>query len=332
MRILTLACLLLMPFAGDARAGDACPAVRARTADAEPAVRIAALACNEHLHWFRPFIDRDGRLASLTVAEAEASLLDDGHSAAWQRVAAYWDESGLLARMQWLPGAADCRRALADAQPSPACRAFVVDTPWSAAFVSWVMARANLPGFPRSASHVDYVRHALQKPAESAYDFADPATAVPATGDLLCYVRQPERRFGHAGLREVLGADGRGLNMHCEIVIAANAGRDGLAWLIGGNVQQAVTMRLLNLNHAGRLWALPQRGEAEPPCAPDQAAGCNFNRQDWAVLLKLKPAEALARLPGAEVVPPAPATPTCCVHCVLGSGVPRCPPAGDTNR
>ena len=119
--------------------------------------------------------------------------------------------------------------------------------------------------------------------------------------------------------------------MHCDIVVAANAGGDAKAWLVGGNVQQAVTMRMFNLNATGRFWGLQRRSEGDPECSPDALSACDFNRQDWAVLLKLKSQEQLARL--GPVQPPVllpSATPPagCCVQCVLGSGVPRCPPTG----
>jgi hypothetical protein len=117
--------------------------------------------------------------------------------------------------------------------------------------------------------------------------------------------------------------------MHCDVVVAANPGNDGKAYLVGGNVQQAVTMRMLPLNRNGQFWSLPRRMGAEDGCAPDNPQACNFNRQDWAVLLKLKPEASLARLPrGTPLLPGLPAAPppqTCCVQCVVGSGVPRCP-------
>src|SRR3546814_14190993 len=87
---------------------------------------------------------------------------------------------------------------------SPSCRAFVIDTPWSATFVSWVMRRAQVPGFNGSASHVNYVRDAYRDPSGNAYQVANPASARPQPGDLLCYVRvaarSEERRVGKEGV------------------------------------------------------------------------------------------------------------------------------------
>jgi hypothetical protein len=328
-RILFALMLLLcwsLACARDASPGDACPGLRGQLASADQATRIAAIACNEHLLWFRPFIDVDGRLASATVSEAEASRLADGASEPWRRVAGYWRDSGLLWRMNSFPGAGECARAGSGAYPSPSCRAFVVDRPWSAAFISYVMTRAGLPGFQASASHYDYVAAAFADPAQSAFQFLDPASAKPATGDLLCYVRNNGEALGHAGFAAALGTGGGPYNMHCDIVVSAHAGK---AWLVGGNVQQGVTMRVLPLNRNGNFWSLPQRTGAEGGCSPDNPAACSFNRQDWVALLKLKPAEALARLrratPVVPILAPAQQPRQCCTACVVGSGVPRCP-------
>ena len=46
--------------AGAASAADVCPGIRSQQAVADPAARIAAIACNEHVIWHRPFIDRGG--------------------------------------------------------------------------------------------------------------------------------------------------------------------------------------------------------------------------------------------------------------------------------
>lgn len=322
--------LSLLLVAAWARAGDACPALRQQLAAPDTATRIAAVACNEHMLWYRPFIDADGRLASATLSEAETSRLADGATQAWRRVAGYWRESGLVWQMQQSAGAGECARAGTDGYPSPSCRAFVVDKPWSAAFVSYVLLRAGVPGFRPSASHHDYVAAAYRDPAQSPFQYLDPAKARPGAGDLLCYVRVPSRAYGHEGLLAAIAGGSDGLGMHCDIVVATSPGNDGKAYLVGGNVQQAVTMRLLPLNRNGQFWSLPRRMGAEDGCAPDNPKACNFNRQDWAVLLKLKPEAALAGLPRATpIVPSAPASPTqaCCVQCVLGSGVPRCPKA-----
>lgn len=324
-------CAAMLLAAGAVQAADVCPTLRLQSASPDPATRIAALACNENLLWYRPFIDANGRVASATVAEAESSLLADRATEAWQRVADYWRDSGLLRLMSRFPGAGECALAGHGTVSAPACRAFVIDHPWSAVFVSYVMSKASVPGFRPSPTHFDYVRDALRHPDASPFLYMDPSVAKPSTGDLLCAVRGGPGR-GYPGLVAAIDA-GSSLNMHCDIVVGVNPGGDGKAYLIGGNVQQGVTMRLLNVNRVGNFWGLPQRSGMGPECSPDTIASCNFNRQDWAVLLKLKPAASLAQLRPASATPPQPTAaagaPACCVYCVLGSPVPRCPePAG----
>ncbi|MFS8137018.1 MAG: DUF2272 domain-containing protein [Thermomonas sp.] len=325
--------LLLLALTGSASASDQCPLLRSHQADSEIATRIAAVACDEHIDWYRPFIDNNGRLASSTVVEAESSDLQSGAGPAWLRVAAYWRDAGLLQQMGGYQGAAECGYASpGGGMPAQACRSFVVDQPWSAAFISWTMQRAGVPGFLSSPSHFDYVRAARKNPQGSPYLFQDPQANTPAAGDMLCYVRTG-RVYGYAGLADAIDGGAKGLKMHCDIVVAANAGNDSHAYLIGGNVQQAVTMRVLNLNAAGRFWNLPMRSGGDVACSPDSPASCNFNRQDWAVLLKLKPQAELAMMPAARMLPPprAPSNQTkCCVRCVLGAvpEIPRCPVDG----
>ncbi|MBD9480359.1 DUF2272 domain-containing protein [Pseudoxanthomonas sp. PXM02] len=278
--LLLLFALAALLCALPAHATDPCPQLRTRLASTDVATRIAAIACQENHAWFRSFIDADGRAGGQAVYEAENDALADG-AQAWRKVAMYWNGSGL---------GSGCGTA------GVACRSFVVDTPWSAAFVSWVMRQARVPGFTVSSRHVDYVRAAARS-GSGPYRLVAPQAAAPAPGDMLCYVRGQSRALGHAGLLNVLDAGGAGLPMHCDIVVAAQA---GIAWLVGGNVQQTVALRMLRLDEAGRFADLPTRNTGDAPCSPDVPAHCNLNRQDWAALLKLTadaPASLLAASP-----------------------------------
>jgi hypothetical protein len=162
------------------------------------AARIALAACVENSLWFGPFIDPQGRLASITVSESERLRLRDGSTPAWQRVAEYWKGSGLLAQMSHFPGAADCSYGGGGHLQAASCRAFLSDTPWSAVFVSYVMARAGLPGFNGSASHIDFVRDAYRHPESSPYTFNDPDVACRLEATC-CAFRAGATRSGRRG-------------------------------------------------------------------------------------------------------------------------------------
>ncbi|WP_133479584.1 DUF2272 domain-containing protein [Cognatilysobacter segetis] len=284
---------------------------------ADTASRIASIACAEHDLWYSPFIDESGRLANLRISEAEGLRLRDRATPAWRRVAAYWLGSGVQWPAPGLPAGADCQGP--DGSVGVAlCRTFLIDTPWSAVFVSYVLTRAGVPGFQSSIRHVDYVRAAFRSGEQGPYRMADPDREAPATGDLLCFSRQSSQVFGVQGFRDWLQRSyGGALPMHCDIVVSTAGNR---ARLVGGNVLQGVTMRVLPLNRLGRFWSLPRRTATEPECGPANAAACNFNRQDWVALLKLVPA---ANVPAPAATPQA-----CCVVCMLpmAPGVRRCPP------
>jgi hypothetical protein len=331
-------------------AADPCQVLPAEAAQAQDAPqRIAAAACTEHRAWFRPLIDVDGRIGAMKVREAERTRLADDQPA-WQRVIEYWRGSGLL----W-QGAGDC--AYGDV-PAPSCRAFVVDTPWSAAFVSWVLRKARLPGFDGSASHLSYVRRAYREPFLSPYRVADPQAAQVRTGDLLCYVRGTARTYGFGALATLLSGNEPGLAMHCDVVVGITVAPDHArtAHLVGGNVYDSVTMRRLRLTQGDRFADLPMRSASDPDCSPESLYACDLNRQDWSVLLQLRPAAELAGLAPASTMPVAPGTyasgaygstapaaasagaagvpatpvpdaPRCCNHCDPEVGLPRCPVA-----
>ena len=217
------------------------------------AAAIVRTACQEHKAWLQPFIDVDGRLASMTVTEAERSRLADD-TPAWQRVARYWRESGTLSSMFHIAGAQSCLYQGGGRESDNDCRAYLVDNPWSAAFVSWVMARSPLLGFQGSARHVDYIARAWRDPEGSPYSFADPYASRPAPGDLLCHLRDTATR-GPAGLRQALESRQVPQRSHCDIVVGADVAGDRRLYLIGGNVLNAVTMRILPLDGEGRLLA-----------------------------------------------------------------------------
>ncbi|MEA9754150.1 DUF2272 domain-containing protein [Xanthomonas campestris] len=309
-------CLLLAGCGGTAAAAEVCD-IPPRFGTSPAAIAIVRGACNEHRLWQRPFIDSKGKLASLGVTEAEsASLADDG-MIAWQRVAGYWRDSGTLASMGGSAGASSCAALDGSRYTASDCRAFLVDNPWSAAFISWVMTQAGVSGFRRSARHLDYIRSAYHDGATGPYQFTDPAVEKPAPGDMLCLLRGRDVSLGYAGLRAALGGSApMPWKSHCDVVVAANVGGDRTLYLIGGNVFNAVMMRKMPLDRAGRV-VLPtpqtdaSQGESENEdslgaareCTPAHEELCDFNRRDWAALLKLRPDAAVTAPPPTEPLP-----------------------------
>ena len=252
------------------------------------AAAIVRTACQEHRLWLRSFIEADGRLAALGVTEAERVELFDEVTPAWQRVARYWRESGTLSAMigGGTPGASSCLYPGGVRETDNDCRAFLVDNPWSAAFISWVMARAPLPGFTGSPRHLDYIARAWRQPDASPYLYADPFTSKAAPGDMLCFLRAGDHGLGPQGLREALAGNGRmPSRSHCDIVVGGAprgaapppGGAHHTLYLIGGNVLNAVVMRKLPLDRSGRL--LPEAlgtagigiGTAAAPATPGPA-------------------------------------------------------------
>lgn len=300
--------------------GLAAPACAAEVCDLPPryglgqaAIAIVRTACNEHRLWLRPFIDVHGRVASLSITEAESGRLADRGQIAWQRVAGYWRDSGTLAAMGSIDGASSCAASEGSRYTASDCRAFISDNPWSAAFVSWVMTQAGLSGFLRSPRHIDYIRAAYRNDG-GPYRLTDPAVEKPAPGDLLCLLRGRDRSLGFAGLSAELAHGGTThWKSHCDIVVAANVGGDRTLYLIGGNVLNTVMMRKLELDRAGRL-VLPTPQDsgggdedtvnAGLECTPAHEELCNFNRRDWAALLKLRDDATLSAPVSLPVAPP----------------------------
>lgn len=258
------------------------------------ASRIVQIALREHAAWYQPFIDTNGRLASRRVGEAERAKLNDGDEP-WARVVTYWRDSGTLDEMvnSNQSGAYQCQNPYGSNFARNECRGFVVDTAWSAAFISYVMAQAGVQGFRASPRHIDYIRAAYRGEATSPYRFQDPNQVPIQPGDMLCYVRNSNSVVGYGGLQAFLAGTNAGLQSHCDIAVALKGNQ---VWLVGGNVANMVTMRKLTLDAGGRAllprpisttWVGMDDDGQDPSCSPANEASCSMNRQNWAVLLKL---------------------------------------------
>jgi hypothetical protein len=125
---------------------------------------------------------------------------------------------------------------------------------WSAAFISYVMRMAgagvNFPYAPDHAFYINYAARAAKGEIANPLLIAEnPATYAPRIGDLLCFGRGRARAITFADLptADLFPA-------HCSIVVA---GRVHQLTLIGGNVDNDVSMQHIPANNAGQITGPP---------------------------------------------------------------------------
>ncbi len=160
----------------------------------------------------------------------------------WQRVGEYWYEGQSLSspEVSWT-GKHDAWGVEFPASDDG-------DYAWSAAFISYVMRIAGaVGGFPYSPSHHTYIDAAWQMSHGQATGWDVSAYPIdqyaPVPGDLICTSRTP---------RPVRYADlpAGDFPAHCDIVVAQ---APGLLSVLGGNVDDAVTMKHVPVTPDGRL-------------------------------------------------------------------------------
>jgi hypothetical protein len=118
--------------------------------------------------------------------------------------------------------------------------------PWSAAFISWIMAEAGVPAseMPAAPAHAVYLRAAIAAPG-SHWRARKPQDYAPRPGDLICAPRAGQEIAAFDAIPE-------DAKLHCDIVIEAGAGR--LA-SIGGNVRNSVSLSQRKVDERGLLSA-----------------------------------------------------------------------------
>ncbi|MBA2676420.1 DUF2272 domain-containing protein [Ramlibacter sp.] len=275
-------------------------------------------ARRQHQLFGRQTIERNGGMFGVGYHEAEWDRPTGESTGTWERVAVFWRALSESAPPVVVTSAG--RVGLAEASPAPPTaggaptrvdvavreallRAAIVDTPWSAAFISYLMKTAGFSRteFAFSDSHVDYVRAALDtsaaeaagQEAPHAFRACDTATTRPRAGDLLCSTRAGTAttlRFD-ALPAAMARAAGQEFPMHCDLVVRADVGGDAKLEVIGGNVVQSVTLSRMTLNANKVLGgtylagAPPQRGEC-----PGRGQACrgHLNRRPWLVLLQFR--------------------------------------------
>ena len=316
--------------------------------------RIAQTAIDEFYRFGGHEIDSNGRLFRFGLTEAEHEEEDSaparqarlGHLGWWQ-VMKYWralygDEAADKLEVR---GYRDASTATKGEQAAPllrtsaaqllqdaeqvsdpaareilreaALRAAIIDTPWSAAFISYVVRKsgATAKQFKFSNAHRAYIYDAFATSAaelnasnagDRLYRACPLTTTKPRPGDMVC--AQYERTLADAGARDVrerIRADLSGGNKpsvrrtHCEVVAYIDKPARKL-YAISGNVYQAVTVRKLNLRsnlkfspaqqgHCGGpgSWTLPQPSPGTPRAA-SLTKKCSLNDENWFVLLQLR--------------------------------------------
>ncbi|HEV2609283.1 MAG TPA: DUF2272 domain-containing protein [Noviherbaspirillum sp.] len=297
------------------------------------AARIAELALREHREFGGHRIDANGYLVRFGAVESETELLQDAESGrrsaategrfAWRRVWEYWvvlnrNAPGETAdrKIVYVPGLLDNPSAQAApkemslgtllpelekqqgsaayALREAAVRAALNDSPWSAAFISYLMHHAGLTErqFRYSSTHSDYIKAAFDANQGYAYVPCDPQLVSPRVGDLLCYSRSNPPLKNYSEWRTAALASGFVTASHCDVVVDVDIPASKFD-TIGGNVMQSVTRRTLKLNEA-RVLSRSHRavqGNASRHADCSVRKKCrrqDFNRQHWGVLLRLK--------------------------------------------
>lgn len=161
----------------------------------------------------------------------------------WERVGEYW----------WLGQDADRKSAAWTGKHDEWGSTFDPRTDenyaWSAAFISYVMRTSGAgPRFPYTQSHSRYIniaaRMAKGKSSGWAITAEAPDAYAPLPGDLICAGRGSARNLRYERL------PAGGFPSHCDIVVGK--GPQGLE-VIGGNVDDAVTMKHIPINPQGRI-------------------------------------------------------------------------------
>jgi hypothetical protein len=196
---------------------------------------------------------REWRLFGENVADPEAepfrTIKPEREEGLWQRVGEYW----------WLGLDIGAPEIGWTGKHDGAGREFPADQDgeyaWSAAFISYVMRIAGAGNrFPYSADHAVYINAAKRMKRGEADHWLVVAERVedyaPELGDLVCFGRGKARglRYGDLPTPHLFPS-------HCDIVVETSVpGRIGV---IGGNVEDSVTMNYVPVTDQGKL-ATPQ--------------------------------------------------------------------------
>ena len=304
----------------DAAAADSprCAAAALRATGDERIRSAIDEARRQHQLFGGQVIERNGGLFRLGHHEAEWDRNRGDPTPTWERVATFWrslsdsEPPRVMTSLGWVARSEVPAGAAAGANGSQRAevatreallRAAIVDTPWSAAFLSYLMKAAGFSRaeFEFSDTHADYVRAALDasaaeaegREATHAFRACDIATTPPRAGDLLCATRDTAvgvARFDALAAAIAVRATGADFPMHCDLVVRSDQGGDAKLEAIGGNVVQSVTLTRMTLNANKVLSAFHVTGAVPHPGCAGQAQPCpaHLGRRPWVVLLQFR--------------------------------------------
>jgi hypothetical protein len=211
-----------------------------------------AIALGEWRAWGMRVDDTGG--AGYVPTEATMSERQPG---LWQRVGEYW----------WLGMNATSPEAGWTGKHDATGKVFPIavngDYAWSAAFICYVMRLAGAgAAFPYAPDHADYINYAVHAAHGQVRDplliAENPASYAPRLGDLVCF----PRGTAHAMTFQDLPTPWS-FPSHCDIVVGGGVERLSV---VGGNVDDTVTLKHLHTNAAGELQG---------------------NRENWFVVLRV---------------------------------------------
>lgn len=299
-----------------AAAASTCAATAQRAPGDARILRAVEEARRQHQQFGGQTIERNGGM--FRVGHQEAEWARSAGVPAWERVATFWralsdaEPPALMTSVGRVDRSEVTRPAAAGAGAATRgevaarealLRAAIVDTPWSAAFISYLMKTAGFSPaeFAFSDSHSDYVRAALDTSAAEAagraaghvFRACDLATTRPRAGDLICATRAGSAgtaSFGALAAAIAAPSATPGFPMHCDLVVRSDEGGDAKLDAIGGNVLNSVTLSRMTLNANKVLGAAYIANAARDAECARRASSCreHLSRRPWLVLLQFR--------------------------------------------
>ena len=302
---------------GAAAAAPACAATARQPAQDTRILQAVEEARRQHQLFGGQTIERNGGIFHVGYHEAEWDRPAGETTPSWERVATFWRALSELEPPALMTSVGRVRRSQAAsavvngstgtreevAVREALLRAAIVDTPWSAAFISYLMKNAGFSPaeFEFSDSHADYVQAALAASAAEAagqdstqaFRACDIATTPVRAGDLICATRASTAGTAKfAALVTALAArsPGEAFPMHCDLVVSSDAGGDAKLESIGGNVVNSVTLSRMTLNARKVLSDGFITGASPQAHCVRVGAACreSLSRRPWVVVLQFR--------------------------------------------